>query len=299
MAQPADDDVTRADLADGWSIEAVGPVVYDNGWTEGHTSSASSIAFAPATPQVDVDRALADVRREEAELADRQRLFRVTVRRGDIEVVVHEEHTSIRDGGMQLHWPPFVSRHGLLLRRTSEDARDASGRVQWGRETLSPWLIEPDGAVRTLPFALGVGPLCELPDGRWLLPGADALWRDSSAEPLSALALDGQVESLQFGDDTVDTARLVAALAPDWMPEVDADRDEYEFLSEFPWAVIRAAHDAASGELHLLLADAEPADGWEPLRWLLVAIALDGSASPRLIERGERPADTDADIPMV
>jgi hypothetical protein len=47
--------------------------------------------------------------------------------------------------------------------------------------------VRPDGTVTRLPFDVGVSPLLALPDGRWLLPGCDPLWRDNCDEPLEIL----------------------------------------------------------------------------------------------------------------
>jgi hypothetical protein len=63
-----------------------------------------------------------------------------------------------------------------VLRR-SVSTGDAHGTHQ---EMQHPWLVTPDGEVRTLPFELGVGPRDTLPDGRLLQPGYDALWWDGS-----------------------------------------------------------------------------------------------------------------------
>lgn len=284
-------------LDDGWEISVVGAVVDDGGWTGGHTSSSVGAMLPLGASADEVAAAIAEIdARRRAEAAVPHKLT-VTLRRGDIEVLVHDEERSARDGTMELRWPPIVSETGVLLRRTLEDARDEEGRVQWGSTTLRPWLVRPNGVVEELPFELGVAPLCALPDGRYLLPGADALWRDSFAEPLSALGLDGRIETLQAAGQPLSAPRIVATVAPDWFVARAAEQDEWEWTEAFPWDADAARVDVGRGTLTVRLVDDRTQDAG--VRWLLAEVPVDGSRAPGLAGRGVAPGDDRAALPAL
>lgn len=139
-----------------------------------------------------------------------------------------------------------------------------------------PWLVHPDGTVVQLPFELGVSPLLAMQDGRWLLPGADALWRDDYDEPLSTLDANGRVERLLVGGRPVPASRVLREAAPQVLAAlepIDPDRD-------VPWGTVSARPDLDSDELLLAI----EVDRNDYTRTVVVAgLPLDGPTPARLI----------------
>ena len=96
-----------------------------------------------------------------------------------------------------------------------DDGRDHTVEAQ------QPWLVRPDGTLTQLAFELGVSPLLATHDDRWLLPGADALWRDSYDEPLSFLDTAGRTEPLLVGGRPVSVSRVPEEAAPHILNALD------------------------------------------------------------------------------
>ncbi len=270
-------------LQDGWEVRLHGAVEVDGGHT-GHGSSWMGLMSEPGTSAEAMRAERARLDEREALVASRPIAFGLTAVRNGVEIPVHEERRAPAEGVTKLHWPPIVGPRGVLLRRSVETMdRQAGGRIRSDIEMQHPWLVTPAGAVRTLPFELGVSPLATLPDGRFLLPGADALWRDGRDEPLHALADGGRLEPVRLDGDPVSASAMLAAVAEDLLPA-----EPPEIPEDALWGFEAARVDAETGELVLLLAeDFEIADG---VRWVVLTIALAGSGAPRLVARGEAPA---------
>ncbi len=194
-------------------------------------------------------------------------------------------------GTRLLRWPPIVSDAGVLLRRTMEDARDEAGRVHWGTETLTPWFVRRDGTVEELSFELGVSPLCVLPDGRYLLPGADPLWRDSfnRAAQRAGAGRQARVAHRRGGASLGATPR--ARRRPRWHVAREERQDEWTGSSRIPGETDAARVDDATGQLRIRLVDDRTVDG--ALRWIVVDVAARrrcsvGARRPRR-DAGRRP----------
>lgn len=288
----------RAPLTDGWSIELDGDAEVDPDQATGHNSMSMGSAMpiwlgdppsaddAPAVERA-MQEATREIRAKEAQRSRRIVTFRLVAHRAGQETLVHEERLAPTAGVTSLHWPPIVTPHGLVLRRSVSTA-DAHGTYQ---EMQHPWLVTPSGEVRTLPFELGVGPRDTLPDGRLLLPGYDALWWDGSDEAPSALALDGIDEPLRVGpdgrDDHARPHRLLrdafVDLRPVWPPPPDDEG----------WHVVDLRVDAEADEVVVLLLegfpDPYPLEGEGPTAWAVVALGLGGNGPVRGIGHGTRP----------
>ena len=217
-----------------------GELVLDGGHT-GHQSGTLSFLWLGPGPR-DED----EIARAHAELADAALVpltRRIAIRDGDRTMVVHEADRSPAAGGEALLWPPIAGPLGVLLRHAvvTDDGRHSSA------ESQPPWLLALDGTITQLPFELGVSPLLAMPDGRWLLPGADALWRDGYDEPLSLLAADGGIEALLVGGAPVPASRVLREAVPELLAglqPVDPDDD-------VPWETVGARLAADAGTLHL------------------------------------------------
>lgn len=278
-----------------WEVTASGAVLDDDGWTDGHTTSTGGVAVPLGTSDAELAEALDRMQADERASAAARHELVISVRRNGQVLFSHASAGSASDGYTMLRWPPIVSDAGVLLRRTMEDARDEAGRVHWGTETLTPWFVRRDGTVEELSFELGVSPLCVLPDGRYLLPGADPLWRDSFTEPLSALALDGKLESLTAAGEPVSAPRLVRDVAPDWHVAREERQDEWDWFESYPWETDAARVDDATGQLRIRLVDDRTVDG--ALRWIVVDVPLGGGAASVLVDRGVTPGDDRAALP--
>lgn len=289
----------RFELDDGWVLLVDGGVTDDGGFSGGHFSMTGGLAWTEEPSAEERAAATQQFEAEEQARAATVRHVRIEACRGEVAVVLADEQNAPLDGTVELYWPPMVSEAGLLLRH-SRSSVTVDGRPRWDSESQHPWLIAPDGTVTQLPFELGVSPLCVLPDGRYLMPGADPLWRDDYDEPLSALAADGQLEPLQVDGQPLLPSQLVSLADASWAPE--RKRDEHGWpLEDFPFWAQRARIDG--DELILLLADFTIGD-WaeegpyveEPLRWLIAAVKLDGTAL-RLIAHGTVATDESPAIP--
>lgn len=276
----------RFALDDGWELLLTGALIDDGGFSGGHTSSTLGLLH------IDGDEGHATVHDVidaiDARAAAEHPVW-LELRRGDVAVVLADERSDPLDGSVELFWPPIVSEAGVLLRH-SRTSRTSDGRPRWDTEMQHPWLVAPDGTVTQLPFELGVSPLGVLPDGRYLLPGSDPLWRDDYDESLSALSHDGETEPLLVGGEPLRPSRLVRLADPAWAPERERDASGWP-VEDFPFDTQRARIDG--DELIVLLADYALKD-WaedspymdEPaLRWVTAAASLDGSAM-RLIAHG-------------
>lgn len=284
--------LTRAlslSLEPGWTLSLVGAAVVDGGHS-GHMCSGSGVFAADGESVHELWAALHE--RQAKTLGEEERFRCATVRRGR-ETLVHEEAGLHRDGTTKLHWPPVVGPAGALLRRSRvtrvfDDPERGSGLVE-DTEMGAPWLVTRDGEVRTIPVELGVSPLCELPDGRYLLPGNDALWRDGTDEELHVLDADGRVEPLLVEGAPVDPSRILGKLAPQLLPTPEQREDETVCDP-------RAARiDPVSGDLIVLLAELP----WETDArrdpsgpWAVVAVPLAPARSWRLLAIGDRRPGT-------
>ncbi len=203
-----------------------------------------------------------------ARVARRRRL---ALHDGTGAVVVHESTVAPVTGGEVLLWPPVDGPAGVLLRHAieSDDGAHTDTAPQ------PPWLVRPDRTVVQLPFDLGVSPLLALPDGRWLLPGSDTIWRDDYDEPLTLLAPDGALEPLLVGGTPVPASRVLREAAPQLLgAQVPADSND-----DVPWNTVGARLDSAAKELHVAI-DLERE---ERVAVVVAALPLDGAAPARLI----------------
>jgi hypothetical protein len=136
--------------------------------------------------------------------------------------------------------------------------------------------MQLDGSVVQLPFELGVSPLLAMQDGRSLLPGADALWRDDYDEPLDILNATGDVQPLLVGGQPVPASRALREAAPQLLSAlepIDPRRD-------VPWSTVSARLDANSDELLLAIEIARDED----TRTVIAAgLSLTGAAPARRI----------------
>ena len=293
----------HAPLADGWSIELAGDAEVDPDQATGHNGGGGGAMMpiwlgdpptAEELPAVEreMERLTREMRAEDERRSRESRVFRLVARRAGRETIVHHEDLAPLKGVTSLHWPPIVTPHGLLLRRSVS----TSHTVGTGQEMQHPWLVTPEGEVRTLPFELGVGPRDTLPDGRLLLPGYDALWWDGSDEAPSALTLEGDAEPLRVGpdgrDDYARPHRLLrdafADLRPAWPPPPGDEG----------WHVVDLRVDAEADEVIVLLVEGFPdpspaeihGEGEDPTAWAVVALGLGGDGPVRGIAHGTRPA---------
>jgi len=203
-------------------------------------------------------------------------------------------------GVLCVHLPAVAGPAGVLIRRSITQDRVGPMGGYAGADTtmLGPWLVAPDGEVKELPFEMAVAALCELPDGRWLLPGRDPLWWDSYEEPLSALSPDGTTEELLVGGVPLTTRRLVEALAPDWLTAGNPREPAPDPLdSDFPFSAARARVDG-NGVLRIQAWDDDPDETTEAVRWLTVVVDLAGAETIALIDRGVSAAKRPAAIPF-
>lgn len=184
-------------------------------------------------------------------------------------------------GATNVHWPVAIGPSGVIVRAsTTRFTGDGADETEIAR----PWFVRRDGAVRRLDVRLGNAPVCELPDGRWLMPGADALWCDSGSEPLHALGLDGRLTPWAPGEE-VTTVSLLRAVAPDLLPP-EPPRN----LDDWPW--LTAARLADGGQsIVLLITDVPWLQLWEPgieAGWAVISLSPDGRGAPVLLAKGRR-----------
>jgi len=232
-------------------LELAGEIEVDWGQT-GHQSGTS---FGPPEPDGAAIRRRLAIRDET----------------GSTEVEVHGRRTSPSAGVEILLWPPVLGLAGILLRHANE----ADDGTHSTTSPQPPWLVRPDGTVVPLPFELGVSPLTALPDGRWLLPGLDTVWRDDMDEPLSALDERGTVEPLRVGGRPVTASRVLREAAPD----VLAALQPVVQPSDDPWRTVAARVEEGTRELHVAI----ETDKDDVTSVVVAALPLDGQAPARLI----------------
>jgi hypothetical protein len=204
-----------------WTLEALGELIFDEGHTPPH-SSGVGFWYESEPPPGEIER-----RRAALAAAAREPLHRrVALRDGTRSILVHESTTSPREGGEVLLWPPVIGPAGVLLRhaRVVDDGNHADTVPQ------HPWLVRPDGTVTELPFELGVSPLLAWPDGRWLLPGDETLWRDDYDEPLHLLDAAGRTTPVLVGGRPVPASRVLRELVLERFAALEYDPDQ-----DVPW----------------------------------------------------------------
>jgi hypothetical protein len=261
-----------------WTLEVAGELSVDGGHT-GHQRGAMGFAWMDSESPPDRAEMEAEVARLRAELAAAARRTirrRLAVRRDTGTVVVHEACVSPVDGGEVLLWPPVVGPAGVLLRHAivTDDGSHSEDAPQL------PWFVQLDGTVVRLPFELGVSPLLSLEDGRWLLPGADPLWRDDYDEPLSILDAAGTIAPLLVGGRPVPVSRVLREAAPELLASlepIDPDQD-------VPWETVSARLDSTSDEL-LLSIEIEADE--DTMTILVASLSLAGTTQARSIARLE------------
>jgi hypothetical protein len=258
-----------------WTLEAAGELILDGGHS-GHYSVGAGFFFwsgpEPRPDPAEVEAELARIRAELVAAANVSIRRRLVLRSDTQTVLIHEFEGSRADGGEALLWPPIVGPAGVLLRHAvvTDDGR------RYDVESQRPWLVQHDGTVVQLPFELGVSPLLATRDGRWLLPGADALWRDDYDEPLSLLDATGRVEPLLVGGRPVPASRVLREAAP----QVLSALEPIDPSGDAPWGTSSARWDADADELLLAI----QIDRDDDTRTVIVAeLPLDGSAPARPI----------------
>lgn len=185
-------------LDESWTLEVTGELAVDRGQTGFQSGSAFFVRWlGPEALSFRAHRAEVARQRAERAAAARVGIHRRFALRydGGEAVVVHESDVPAAVGGEVLLWPPIVGPTGVLLRHAIEVDDGQKQEIAPQR----PWLVRPDRTVAQLPFELGVSPLMAMPDGRWLLPGADPVWRDDYDEPLTFLDGTGALEPLLVG----------------------------------------------------------------------------------------------------
>jgi hypothetical protein len=256
------------------TLEVAGELMLDGGHS-GHYGGGTGFFWSGLEPRPGPAEVEAEFARLRAELAAASNVSirrRLALRTDTQVVVIHESERSRADGGEALLWPPIVGPTGVLLRHAvvTDDGRSHSV------ESQRPWLVQPDGTVVQLPFELGVSPLLATSDGRWLLPGADALWRDDYDEPLSLLDAGGRVEPLLVGGRPVPASRVLREAVPHVLSALQPIDPE----GDVPWATTSARWDRAANELLLAI----NIDKDDDTRTVVVAgVPLDGSAPGRPI----------------
>ena len=265
-------------LDERWTIEVAGELVLDGGHTPFNSGRLFFIRWpeSGALPPGEVEADIAWQRTGLAAAACVGIHRRIALRHdGGEVVVVHESTVPPVDGGEALLWPPVVGPAGVLLRHAIETDDGKVNEIAPQR----PWLVRPDRTVARLPFELGVSPLVAMPDGRWLLPGADPVWRDDYDEPLSVLAENGALEPLLVGDRPVPTSRVLREVAPELLAALaPVDRDD-----DVPWGTVDARLDPEADELHLAIAIVRE----DQAATLIAALPLDGRTPARLVDHIE------------
>jgi hypothetical protein len=250
------------------TLEVSGELMLDGGFS-GHYGGRTWFAWPDSEPRPD-EAEIARLWAEPVAAAKVAIRRRIAVRGAERTVVVHDAESSRVEGGEVLAWPPIAGPAGVLLRHVFvvDDAKDHTV------ESQRPWLVRSDGTVTQLPFELGVSPLLATRDGRWLLPGADALWRDGYDEPLSLLDVTGRIEPLLVAGRPVPPSRVLEEAAP----HILASLGPVDPGSDVPWEITGARWDANE----LLIAIGIDTD--DQTRTLLLAgLPLDASAPARTL----------------
>ncbi len=269
---------------DGRTLVATAPLEHDRGFSGGDHGSAAGFLMPLDAGLDEIEAARAE---HDAWIADEARAGRhdrVVVDGRHAPVVLLDERTTQKQGRVNVHWPVSVGPSGVIVRRSTSRA---DGRGSEHTTIDEPWLVRCDGTVERIPVRLGNAPLCELPDGRWLMPGADELWCDAGDEPLHALGRDGAL-SPWCPDREVSTTSLLRAVAPELLPtDPDPEPDDW------PWAT--AARVSADGrDVVLLITGARWGPIWdeeEPVAWAIVRLRSDGRGAPSLLGKGRRTGE--------
>ena len=273
----------RLPLADGRELVLDVSVSCDDGFSGGDQSGAMFVTAPVGTSELDVASAQDALQAKLDEQAMVEHRAWARIEGPHPPAVLFDADESGAYGSTTVHWPVSEGPSGVIVRASTTRV------VGLGRdetEIARPWFVGRDGAVRRLDVRLGNAPVCELPDGRWLMPGADELWCDSGHEPLHALGLDGRLSPWHPGPD-VTTVSLLQEVAPDLLPPKPPQN-----LDDWPW--LTAAHVAADGQrLVLLITDVPWKQRWDPgteAGWAVVSLPSDGSGTPTLLAKGRRTA---------
>jgi hypothetical protein len=257
-----------------WTLDIAGELTVDGGQT-GYQGGVLGFTWPESEPRPDpaeLDAELARLR----DVASRPIRRRLGLRCDTGVVVIHDGSVSPAAGGEALLWPPITGPAGVLLRHAI--VTDEGPRFDEAPQT--PWFVHADGTVTRLPFVLGVSPLLALDDGRWLLPGCDALWRDGYDEPLSVLNATGTIEPLLVGGRPVPVSRVLHEAAP----ELLASLEPIDLTQDVPWRTVSARLEPGSHEL-LLAIEIDAQD--EVTTVLAVRLPLAGTVLARVIARFE------------
>lgn len=292
-------------IGDGWTLRVRKGIVLDDGFSGGFTGAAPMVSVPVDHPDAGAalaegaSRIRAEAQRRAAVAASARSVEpSIFLSRGDGDWVAVDGISGSHD----LHWPPVVSPEAILLRRSTKEIRIAEPEsaadpgVSYESGPAHPWLVTSAGEVSTVPAELAVSPICVLPDGRYLLPGASETWRDDADEPMATFGRDGHVQPWVVGGSTPRAGRIIAALAPDLLPEVlPADLDHGAWTDdEDMWVHAgRVSHDRSS--VLLLLTEGTWWPDWhepEACAWVVAEITLADGAL-RLVARGAR-AEGDA-----
>lgn len=280
-----DDGPHRLRLDDGRFLVLDAPAFIDDGFSGGDHGSGSMYRL-PADMDSPEGVAVRAAVQEHLQRRAATRRPAVCCIEGDHTTAVLLDQLVLPPADVQsVHWPVTVGVSGIVVRtsrtRIADDGSDDT-------HILEPWFVAPDGAVRRIPERLGNAPLCELPDGRWLLFGADPLWGDAGNEPLHVFGLDGSVTPWTPAGAAVTTTSLLTDVGSDLLPAAPPENPD-----DWPWA--RAAR-VSSDEKHLmmLITDVMWTSEWDrtgDVGWAVVRVRLSGTAPPTLIASGLRNAD--------
>lgn len=274
-------------LEDGWVLQADAQIDHDDGFSGGHMSSfllgGTEQALAQDSPAASDEPA---VHAAPAVRATHRPAYRLSRGGADVEL----PPTPAGPGELvTLNWPPVVGPAGVLVRHSVDRTLSPTEA-----ESLSghPWLAHRDGTVTTLPIELGVSPVCALPDGRFLLPGASELWLDDAEEPMATISPDGTVSTLLVDGAELSPVRILDAVAPDLLDVIPFDAPEHRQWRDDNGLWVKAARVTPNGStLTILLAERSwPADWHSPeaAHWLVASVPLDGSGPIELVARGHR-----------
>lgn len=271
----------RVPMHHGRTLVLDAPVSADDGFSGGDQSSMAGVAMPLGTSQDDVLRARDELHASLDDQALIERRAWVRIDGPHPPAALLDEDASGAYGYTNVHWPVSSGPSGTIVRRST--TRFTGGGAA-ETEIDRPWFVRPDGTVTTLNVRLGNAPLCELPDGRWLMPGADALWCDAGNEPLHALHLDGRLTPWN-PDTPTSTASLLRAVAPDLLPPSPPEN-----LDDWPWAT--SARLTGDGQRVVFLITEVPwSPLWDPegtIAWAVVEVSADGSGTPLLLASGRR-----------
>lgn len=291
MSTP-DDHETVHHFEDGWSVQVSGPVEEEIGYSGGQVSGSRGFFFDSDMSDAEKIAVIDAQREQDLQLQAASRRFWVRVIRDGVDVAVIDEDQLPAGGQADLLWPPIVSTLGLVMRWecTVSRAEHPDGRAIRKGEAphhfevgiQPPWLVEPSGTVRQLPFELAVRPLGAGPDGRLLLPSCHPLWWDGEDESFTWIDQAGATETLLIDGAPVTVSRLCTAIGEPFTNGVEGAEGVF-------WEPIQGR--IVGDELTVRLRgddDAlEPTEDLDPMRLITVAVSLRGPWSVRLIEHGK------------